>query len=169
MRDRDIEYDRGTREEAPRPPEAEPVMLELQRAVGNHAVSRMLARQPSPTAPPKEDRAATMTAGLGEEIGVIPIDSFGWGAQNPGSVGSPESSVHEVSISFEPNAAASMISLYASEGRPIPKAFISTQKVTIDFSDVILSGYQQSGEGEGRGGTITVTLNFKGMKLRPVP
>ena len=150
---------------AARDPEAEPAVLELQRTIGNHAVSRMLARQPT-DAPPKEDRAATMTAGLGEDIGVIPIDSFGWATQNPGSVGSGESSVHEVTISFAPNAAASMIAQYAADSRPIPKAFISTQKATVDLSDVVLMNYHHSGEGGGAGGTISVTLNFKAMEMR---
>jgi hypothetical protein len=167
VRDRRLDRDLSREPEAVlREAEAEAAadVLALQRTAGNHAVSRMLARQPSP----KEDRAATMTAGLGDDIGVIPIDAFGWPAGNPGAVGSGESTVHEVTISFESNAAAPAIAQYVAQGRPIPKAFISTQKVTFDLTDVVLSNYQESGHGTSRDGTITVTLNFAGIELRPV-
>jgi hypothetical protein len=144
-------------EEEPLQREQEPVsdVLQLQRSAGNRAVAAMLARQPT------EETAATMTAGLGDEIGVIPIDSFGWGTSGgSGSTGKGHSEEHEVSISFGLNAAASAISQAVSEGRHIPAAFISTQKMTIDFADVLLSGYSQNDRG------ITVTLNFTDMKLR---
>ena len=153
------------REPLPREPEAQPLprepepgagVLELQRRVGNRAVSAMLARQPT------EEKAATMTAGLGDDIGVIPIDSFAWGSTGtPGSTGKGHEEVHEVSITFGLNAASPAISQAAAEGRPIPAAFISTQKVTIDFTDVLLSNYSQNER------SISVTLNFAGMKLRP--
>ena len=152
------------REQLPREPEEEPLprepelgagVLELQRMVGNRAVSAMLSRQPT------EEKAATMTAGLGDEIGVIPIDSFSWGGPgNPGSVGKGHADVHEVLISFGLNAAATQISLAVSEGKHIPSAFISTQKMTVDFTDVLLSGYSQNDR------AITVTLNFADMKFR---
>ena len=152
------------REPLPREPEAEPLprelgpgagVLELQRMVGNRAVSAMLSRQPT------EEKAATMTAGLGDEIGVIPIDSFGWGASGgPGSTGKGHSDVHEVSITCGLNAAAAAISRAAVEGRPIPTAFISTQKMTIDFADVLLTNYSENERG------LAVTLNFASMKLR---
>jgi hypothetical protein len=153
------------REQLPREPEEEPLprepelgtgVLELQRMVGNRAVSAMLSRQPT------EEKAATMTAGLGDEIGVIPIDSFGWGATgNPGGTGGKgHSEVHEVSISFGLNLAAAAISQAVAEGKHIPAAFLSTSKMTIDFTDVLLANYSQNERG------ITVTLNFADMKFR---
>ena len=156
MRERDRLPPEPEEQPLPREPEPPGGVLELQRMVGNRAVSAMLSRQPT------EEKAATMTAGLGDEIGVIPIDSFGWGATgNPGSTGGKgHSEVHEVSISFGLNAAASAVSQYAAEGRHIPAAFVSTQKATIDFTDVILTNYSQNDRG------ITVTLNFADMKLR---
>ena len=144
-------------EEQPLPREVEPVadLLQLQRSAGNQAVASLLARQPT------EEKAATMTAGLGDDIGVIPIDSFSWGSSgSPGGTGGkghPE--VHEVTISFVLNAAASAVSQAAAGGRHIDAAFISTQKMTIDFSDVVLTGYSQSDR-------VAVTLNFNGMKIR---
>ena len=65
-------------------------MLGLQRAAGNRAVSALLARQPTPTdsgTKAKKDKAATSTLGLGEEIGVIPLDSANLGqADRDGNV-----------------------------------------------------------------------------------
>jgi hypothetical protein len=156
------DYERRPRdpEEEPLARESEPVadVLQLQRSAGNRAVSSLLARQPSA----EKEKAATMTAGLGDDIGVIPIDSFGWGSTgSPGNTGKGHSEVHEVSITCGLNAAAAAIHQAAAEGRPIPAAFISTQKMTIDFTDVLLSGYSESEQG------LTVTLNFASMKLRP--
>jgi hypothetical protein len=139
----------------PRAPEPPGGVLELQRMVGNRAVSAMLSRQPT------EEKAATMTAGLGDDIGVIPIDSFNWGsAGGPGSVGKGHSEMHEVSISFAPNAAATAVKQAAAEGRSIKAAFVSTQRMTIDFADVVLTGYSENER------TISVTLNFAAMKVR---
>jgi hypothetical protein len=152
------------REHLPREPEEEPLprepevgagVLELQRMVGNRAVAAMLSRQPT------EEKAATMTAGLGDDIGVIPLDSYSWGpAGNPGSVGKGKSEVHEVMITFGPNAASAAVARAAVAGTPIPAAFISTQSATVDLTDVIISGYSESDHGS------SVTLNFAGMKFR---
>jgi len=139
--------------EALRPPESG--VLALQRLVGNRAVAAMLSRQPT------EEKAATMTAGLGDEIGVIPLDSYSWGpAGNPGTVGKGKSEVHEVMITFGPNAASVAVARAAVAGTPIPAAFISTQSMTVDLSDVLISGYSENDRGS------SVTLNFAGMKFR---
>lgn len=153
------------REPLPREPEEQPLaregepatgVLQLQRLVGNRAVSAMLARAPT------EEKAATMTAGLGDDIGVIPIDSFGWGPSgNPGTTGGKgHGDVREVSISFTHNAASAAIAQAANDGRPIKQAFISTSTSTIDFFDVVLGGYSDADHG------TTVTLNFASMKFR---
>jgi hypothetical protein len=140
------------------PREADPGagLLQLQRTAGNRAVSSLLARQPT------EEKAATMTAGLGDDIGVIPIDSYGWVTAGAGGAGGApgKSEPHEVSISFGLNAATAAISQAVSEGKPIPAAFISTQKMTIDFTDVLLTGFSQNER------DVSVTLNFGSMKLR---
>ena len=134
---------------------AETGVLELQRAAGNRAVAAMLARQPT------EEKAATMTAGLGDDIGVIPIDSFSWGsAGNPGNVGKGKAEVHEVSITFSPSPASARVAQAANDGTPIKAAFISTSAMTVDFSDVVLNGYSENDRGS------SVTLNFAGMKFR---
>jgi hypothetical protein len=139
-----------------REPEPRADVLALQRTVGNRAVAAMLARVPT------EEKAATMTAGLGDDIGVIPIDSFSWGGtHNPGNAsGTARPEVHEVTISFGLNAATAAIAQAVTQGKPIASAFVSTQKMTIDFTDVVLTNYLQADHG------ISVTLNFAGMKLR---
>jgi hypothetical protein len=152
------------REQLPREPEEEPLealrpaasgVLELQRMAGNRAVSAMLSRQPT------EEKAATMTAGLGDEIGVIPIDSFGWGSSGSHGSGAPgHSEVHEVSISFGINAAAPAIAQAAADGRNIAAAFISTSKATMDFTDVVLTVASQNERG------MSVTMNFADVKFR---
>ena len=139
--------------EAARPPESG--VIELQRAAGNRAVAAMLARAPS------EEKAATMTAGLGDDIGVIPIDSFSWGSTgNPGNVGKGHAEIREVSISFSSSPASARIAQAANDGRAIKAAFLSTTSMTVDFSDVMLSAYSENERGS------SVTLNFAGMKFR---
>ena len=155
------EYERPPREpeEEPLAHESEPVadVLQLQRSAGNRAVSSLLARQPSA----EKEKAATMTAGLGDDIGVIPIDSFGWGQSGVGAgAAAGNSEMHEVTIMFEVNAAAPAVAQAVAKGTPIPAAFVSTQKQTIDFADVLLTGYSENERG------ISVTLNFTSMKIR---
>ena len=53
----------------------------------------------------------------------------------------------------------------AVNGEFIGKAFVSTQKMTVDFDDVVLTGYNQHGDG-GPGTTYNVTLNFASMNIR---
>ena len=164
--------ERADRHDEPRPPEPSPAdaLLGLQRSAGNRAVGALLSRQPSPTAPKtppaQEDRAATMTAGLGDNIGVIPIDTFSWG--ETGLTTTPvagKSSFKEITIGFGPNAAVPAIAQAAVNGEYIGKAFVSTQKMTVDFDDVVLTSYHQNGDG-GPGTTYNVTLNFASMIIR---
>jgi hypothetical protein len=154
------------RENLPREPEelapetvrpGETGVLELQRLVGNQAVSAMLARQPT------EEKAATATAGLGDEIGVIPLESFSWGTgSGPGgaSGGPGHFETHEVSLQFSLNAATPAIAQAAAEGTPIAAGFVSTQSMTVDLADIVLSAFHQSER------SVSVTLNFASMKLR---
>jgi hypothetical protein len=130
-------------------------VLELQRAVGNRAVAAMLSRQPT------EEKGVTMTAGLGDEIGVIPLDSYSWGpGGTPGNVGKGQSEVHEATISFGPNPASAAVARAAVNATPIPAAFISTQSATVDLADVVISSYSENDRGS------SVTLNFTSMKFR---
>jgi hypothetical protein len=181
VRQRDLDDEHRPPEVADERRRAEPEpsagVLELQRAIGNRAVTSLLARQPpqSPTAPPApqpvdHDRAATVTCGLGDDIGVIPVDSFSWGeGGSPGSgVGPGKAEVHEVSIVFVPNPAAPMIAEAAAKGTPIPSAFLSTTGMTATMSDVLLSRYSESGDTGSGGAVITVTLNFKDIEFKPV-
>ena len=164
--------ERADRHDTTRPPEPSraDALLSLQRSAGNQAVGAMLARQPTPTAPKappaQEEKAATMTAGLGERLGVIPIDSFSWGAS--GNTTAPvagETRMTEVTIGFGPNSAVAAIAQAALNGEFIGKAFVSTQQLTIDFDEVVLTAYRQNGDG-GPGTTYDVTLNFANMHIR---
>ncbi len=135
-------------------------------------MAAILARQPSPAAPPKgpapqEDRAATMTAGLGEDLGVIPIDSYAWAEGHPGPAAGAngDSPLHEVTIQFGPNPVAAQIAHAAANGKFIGKAFVSTQKVTFDLVDTVLMNFKQSGEGS-HGEVTSVTLNFTSLEIR---
>lgn len=153
------------REDLPREPEelepetvrpAETGVLELQRAVGNRAVTAMLARQPT------EEKASEATAGLGDEIGVIPLESVSWGTGSPSGAtgGAGHFETREAWIQFTLNAAAPAIAQAAATGTVIPKGFISTRSMTVDLADVLLSGYQQSER------SVSVQLSFTSMKLR---
>ena len=180
MRQRDLDDERTRPEAADEPPSTERApsadVLELQRSIGNRAVASLLGRQPSPspTAPPPgpadQDRAATVTCGLGDDIGVIPVDSFSWGGPNsPGSsVGAGKAEIHELHISFLDNPATPLIAKYAADGRSIPSAFLSTTAMTATMKDVLVSHYDES-ESSGAGGpTISVTLNFAEVEFKPV-
>jgi hypothetical protein len=162
--------DEGKDREQARPPEPSPAdaVLDLQRSAGNRAVGAMLARQPAPTAPKSSrERAATMTAGLGEKLGVIPIDSFSWGQSGPPPIASDGATrgYTEVTVNYGPNPIAAEIARAAMEGDNIGDAFVSTQTMTVDFDDVVLTDYRQHGEGTPDV-TYSVTLNFASMHFR---
>ena len=142
---------------------AEASILELQRSAGNRAVSTLLSRQPAPAdsrRPPAPERAATMTLGLGDDIGVIPLDSASWGESRKGTV-------HELFVTFADNPATPLIQQAAAQGKPIPSGFFSTSGAMSTFTDAVLTAMSMTDAG-GEGAMITLTVNFETIEHKPV-
>jgi hypothetical protein len=78
-------------ERAPERPPAGLDVLALQRSAGNHAVSALLARQPTDT-----EEAAPAKATL-TRVGVIPLDSFSQNLSGPRQIETGEPSINCVS------------------------------------------------------------------------
>ena len=139
-------------------------MLDLQRTAGNHAVSALLARQPAPAdsrAPPAEERGSTMTLGLGDDIGVIPLDSASWGDSRGGEL-------HELRVSFVNNPAVPKIQQTALRGTSIPSVFFSTTGITSTMTEVVLTTISMNDSGDGSAPSIHLTLDFKTVEHKPV-
>jgi hypothetical protein len=139
-------------------------VLGLQRAAGNHAVSALLARQPSPTAPetkPKKEKAATSTLGLGDEIGVIPLDSASLGQADR------DGNVHDLNVTFVNNAAVAKIQEAMLRGRPIPEGFYSSTSMKLVLHSIVITSMTFSDDLEG-GQIVSLGLNFTASEFEPV-
>jgi hypothetical protein len=155
-------HDPPAREAEPLPAEA--AVLGLQRAAGNHAVSALLARQPSPTAPetkPKETKAATSTVGLGDEIGVIPLDSASLGQADR------DGNVHDLNVTFVNNPAVTKIQQAMLNGKPIPNGFYSSTSMKLTLENIVISS-MTFGDGPEGEQIIALGLNFSSSKFEPV-
>jgi hypothetical protein len=143
----------------PEPLPAEATVLGLQRAAGNRAVSSLLARQPTPPAPAKE-RAATSTLGLGDEIGVIPLDSASLGQADR------DGNVHDLNVVFVNNPAVPQIQQAMLGGRPIPEGFYSSTSMKLTLTNIVITSMTFSDDPEG-GQTVALGLNFTSSKFEP--
>ena len=152
----------STRAAEPLPAEA--AVLGLQHAAGNRAVSALLARQPTPAdsgAKPTKERAATSTLGLGDAIGVIPLDSMSLGQADH------EGNIHEIHVSFVINPAVPAIQKAMLEGKPIPEGFYSSTSMKLPLKEIVIASLTFSDDPEG-GQIVSMTVNFTAMEFEPV-
>ena len=143
---------------------AEAAVLGLQRAAGNRAVSALLARQPTPTdsgAKPKKEKAATSTLGLGEEIGVIPLDSATLGQADR------DGRVHDLNVTFVNNPAVSQIQEAMLRGKPIPEGFYSSTSMKLTLTSIVITSMTFSDDPEGEQ-IVALSLNFTSSAFEPV-
>ena len=155
-------HDPSPREAEPLPAEA--AVLGLQRAAGNRAVSALLARQPSPTAPdtkPAKEKAATSTLGLGDEIGVIPLDSASLGQADR------DGNIHDLNVTFVNNPAVPKIQEAMLRGKPIPEGFYSSTSMKLTLSNIVITS-MTFGDGPEGEQIIALSLNFTSSKFEPV-
>ena len=154
--------DRRDTARGPSPGEPEPqpadTLLALQRSAGNRAVSAMLARQPTPTAPKaKPDaKAATMTVGLGEEF-VIPVDSMSWEGDKA------------VSVVFDGTNPATPELLRAHQsGKHYETGFASTRALITKLSGVLVTEFRLSGVGDVPNSPVSMKLEAEEADHQPV-
>jgi hypothetical protein len=157
---------REHRDRARREPEAQPAeaVLELQRSAGNRAVSALLGRQPAPTptdAKPSKERAATSTLGLGEDIGVIPLDSASLGQADR------DGNVHDLHVTFVNNPAVPQIQQAMLNGKPIPEGFYSSTSMKLTLHSIVITSMTFQDDPEG-GQTVSLSINFTASKFEPV-
>ena len=155
-------HDPPRREAEPLPAEAS--VLGLQRAAGNRAVSSLLARQPSPTAPdtkPAKEKAATCTLGLGVEIGVTPLDSASLGQADR------DGNVHDLNVTFVNNPAVPRIQEAMLRGRPIPEGFYSSTSMKLTLGNIVITS-MTFGDGPEGEQTVALSLNFTSSAFESV-
>ena len=151
-----------TREAEPLPAEA--AVLGLQHAAGNRAVTALLARQPAPAdsgAKAKKERAATSTLGLGDVIGVIPLDSASLGQQDR------DGNIRDLHVTFVMNPAVPAIQKAMLDGRPIPEGFYSATSMKLPLKEIVITSLTFS-EGPEGDQNVSMTLNFTAMEFEPV-
>ena len=124
----------------------------------------LLARQPTPTdsrAKPGPDRAATSTVGLGDEIGVIPLDSASLGEADR------DGQVHDLHLTFLNNPAVPKIQQTMLSGKPIPEGFYSSTSMKLTLHDVLITSMTFSDDAEN-GQIVALSLNFASSEFQPV-
>ena len=161
------EHDEPRREDRdPQAREAEPQpaegVLELQRSAGNRAVSALLGRQPAPTPTDSgaKSRAATSTLGLGDELGVIPLDSASLGQADQ------DGNVHDLNVTFVNNPAVAKIQQAMLSGKTIPEGFYSSTSMKLLLKSIVITSMTfQDHEGEQ---LVSLSINFAASKFEPV-
>ena len=162
MRRHEHEQRRADSAATPRNPEPLPVestVLGLQRAAGNRAVSSLLARQPSPT----RQRASTSTLGLGDEIGVIPLDSANVGQ------GDRDGTVHEITVTFVGNALVPKLHEMHLKSTPIEDGFFSSIGIKLTLKGIVISAMQVTEDRENGGETVSMTLDCRSIQHEKAP
>jgi hypothetical protein len=144
--------------------------LELQKTAGNRAVGAALARWGLPWIPmapapqwPKEPQVIA-------DGTVIPISSWSWADRQPGTgagAGKPQPG-GEISISTKTGSHSADLLLRTAEGRSFKTVIIVVpgkdgKGITLTLSDVMITGYQLSGDVE----TWTVSFAAKEFSQSP--
>jgi hypothetical protein len=147
---------------SPREPEplpAEAAVLGLQRSAGNRAVSALLARQPSPS----RQRASTSTLGLGDVIGVIPLDSANIGGADH------DGNIHDLTVTFVGNAVVPKLNEMFAKGTPIEDGFYSSVAMKLTLKGIFITALTVTEDHEGGGEIVSMTLNCASIKHEKAP
>jgi len=137
---------------SPREPEllpAESTVLGLQRAAGNRAVSSLLARQPGPG----QRTPSTSTLGLGEDIGVIPLESANLGRADQ------DGNVHEITVIFVGNDLVPKLHEMFLKGATVEEGFYSSAAMKLTLKGIMISGMTVTEDREHGGEIVSLTLN----------
>jgi hypothetical protein len=159
------EHDEPRRNGDPPPREPEPLpaeaaVLGLQRAAGNRAVSGLLARQPSPTDTKKERKASTSTLGLGDELGVIPLESANFEPDHEGKV-------HDLHLTFVMNPAVPKIHEAMLKGKPIPEGFYSSTVMKVTLTNIVITSLTYDQDLESGDQIVSMSVNFTAADFQP--
>ncbi len=140
----DPEDERNERAVAPvRPALGADAVLRLQSQLGNHAVSRLLARS-------EEQAGAKESVATLAGIGQFPVSSFQLNGNNT------------LSLTLDAGNAAQRLFRASSTGEPIASATIASAGHVITLTDALVTSFQQSND---RGGPPLTTVELTGTSL----
>ena len=145
---------------SPREPEplpAEATVLALQRTAGNRAVSSLLARQPGPG----QRKPSTSTLGLGEDIGVIPLESANVGRADQ------DGNLHEITVIFVGNDLVPKLNEMFLKGTPVEEGFYSSAAMKLNLKGIMISGMTVTEDREHGGEIVSLTLNCTSIQHEP--
>ena len=146
----------GPREPEPLP--AESTVLGLQRTAGNRAVSSLLARQPGPG----QRTPSTSTLGLGEDIGVIPLESANLGRADQ------DGNIQEITVVFVGNDLVPKLNEMFLKGTPVEEGFYSSVAMRLNLKGILISAMTVTEDREHGGELVSLTLNCTSIQHEPV-
>ena len=145
---------------SPREPEPLPVeatVLGLQRTAGNRAVSSLLARQPGPG----QRKPSTSTLGLGEDIGVIPLESVNVGRADQ------DGNIQEITVIFVGNDLVPKLHEMHLKGTPVDEGFYSSVAMRLNLKGILISAMTVTEDREHGGEIVSMTLNCTSIQHEP--
>ena len=143
----------------PEPLPAEATLLGLQRTAGNRAVSSLLARQPGPG----QRKPSTSTLGLGEDIGVIPLESANLGRADQ------DGNIQEITVIFVGNDLVPKLHEMHLKGTPVDEGFYSSVAMRLNLKGILISAMTVTDDREHGGQIVSMTLNCTSIKHEKAP
>ena len=126
-------------------------------------MTALLARRAEQGSAARRRRAATRTLGLGDVIGVIPLDSASLGQADR------DGDVHEIHVSFREQApAVAAIQKAMLDGKPIPEGFYSSTSMKLPLKEIMITSMTFSDDPRAARSALKMTWNFTAMEFEPV-
>ena len=147
---------------SPREPEslpAEATLLGLQRTAGNRAVRSLLARQPGPG----QRKPSTSTLGLGEDIGVIPLESANLGRADQ------DGNIQEITVIFVGNDLVPKLHEMHLKGTPVDEGFYSSVAMRLNLKGILISAMTVTEDREHGDQIVSMTLNCTSVRREKAP
>ena len=117
----------------------------------------LLARQPGPG----QRKPSTSTLGLGEDIGVIPLESVNLGRADQ------DGNIQEITVIFVGNDLVPKLHEMHLKGTPVDEGFYSSVAMRLNLKGILISAMTVTEDREHGGEIVSMTLNCTSVQHEP--